>query len=445
MDHLHDKLRKYVSEDITPMHMPGHKRNPEMIDPCFSKDITEIRGFDNLHDPHGVIKDLEEAAASIWNASGALLSVNGATAPILSAMMAASSRGKILIASNCHISVWHALELSGVDFKIIDPDTDPGFPFCLETDPIKLDSILNDDPDIRTVVITSPTYEGIISDIESLARVAHSHNAALIVDEAHGAHLGLNEYFPASSVADVVIKSIHKTLHAPTQTAVLLTYSDRIKLSVLKHYMDIFVSSSPSYILMDGISSAIYSVKDDPLITKPWADALRNCRDILKKELQHLKMFDRKGIDPSKLVIISGGVINGNSLSDMLRSEKIEIEASFDTHIIAMTGIGDTYSSLERFTSALIKIDRSLTGKIDEAFDPAIPGSGLEMSLNISKAVTLPRESVPVRDSIGRVSSSYVFKYPPGIPILIPGQKITADRADLCGKEELEVLSNPFN
>ena len=213
----------------------------------------------------------------------------------------------------------------------------------------------------------------------------------------------------------------------------------------LKHYMDIFVSSSPSYILMDGISSAIYSVKEDPLITKPWADALRNCRDILKKELQHLKMFDRKGIDPSKLVIISGGVINGNLLSDMLRSEKVEIEASFDTHIIAMTGIGDTYSSLERFTSALIKIDRSLTGKIDEAFDPAIPGSGLEMSLNISKAVTLPRESVPVRDSIGRVSSSYVFKYPPGIPILIPGQKITADRADLCGKEELEVLSNPFN
>ena len=192
MSRLEDNLRNNADSGVIPMHMPGHKRNTDFVPSYLREDITEIDGFDNLHAPTGVLKDIETDAASIWGASSCVMSVNGATALLLSALMAASSRGKILIASNCHVAVWHALELIDAPFAVINPSSSPELPFCLDVSPDMIASVLDEDPSIKSVVITTPTYEGVVSDVASIVSVAHSRDVAVIVDEAHGAHFAFS-------------------------------------------------------------------------------------------------------------------------------------------------------------------------------------------------------------------------------------------------------------
>ncbi len=430
MTRLEDALKEYAASGALPMHMPGHKRNPGLVPSYLLNDITEITGFDNLHAPSGVLKSLEVDAAALWGAKSAVLSVNGATAPILASIMAASSLGKILIASNCHISVWHALELAGCDYSIIDPDTDPDVPFFMSVDASKVEAALASDPAIKAIVITSPSYEGIVSDVAAVVKAAHAHGVAVIVDESHGSHFGLNDYFPATSVADVVIKSIHKTLHSPTQTALLLTYSDMIREDLIRHYMNIFESSSPSYILMSGIDRVVRDLKEDSGITNAWVDALKSCRGMLRDGLQHLKLYEHEGADPSKLVILTAGVVSGQTLFELLQEKGVECEVSYETHLIAMTGIGDNEESLGRFAEALVAIDAALEGEVVSCPCP-YPSSAPVIATTVTEAVRAEFEEVPVSECEGRVSASYVFKYPPGIPVLIPGQVITGDRAAL--------------
>ena len=441
MDRLEDQLNSYTDKNIIPMHMPGHKRNTGLVPMYLQNDITEIEGFDDLHRPSGILKKLEEDAASVWGAGAAVVSVNGATAPILAAVNAAACRGKMLIASNCHISVWHGLEISRSDLAVVNPERDPRLPFFVGIDPGKIRSVLESDPSIRTVVITSPTYEGVVSDTRAIYDSCKEHDAALIVDESHGAHFGLNGYFPGTSYADVVIKSIHKTLHAPTQTALLLSYSDRISLRLIRHYMDVFESSSPSYILMSGVSRVVCDLLGNPGITDPWAGALKECRRRLGTELKHLKLADVPVSDPSKIVILTGGAINGSELTSLLRARGVETEASFDTYIIAMTGIGDTAESLTAFADILTDIDRGLEGTADQSFELLYPEGGVDLAVPLYEAASSEdTEQLPADQCTGRVSASYVFRYPPGIPVLIPGQKITGNLLSLVPDGTLTVL-----
>ena len=301
--------------------------------------------------------------------------------------------------------------------------------------------MLQKDPSIKTVVITSPTYEGVVSDVDKIMEIVHEEGASLIVDSAHGSHFGIHDSFPKTPAADVVIKSIHKTLHAPTQTALLLMYSDTIKEETIRHYMDIFESSSPSYILTAGVSRVIYDLIEKPDITYAWTGALKKCRKKISKELTHLKLYDDKASDPSKLVILTGGVMDGNELEEALRSRKIEIEASFKTHIIAMTGIGDDEKSLLYFADQLIDIDRGLLGTASATYENVCPGTPINLLMSIKDAVNAESTRIPKDDCMGRISASYVFKYPPGIPILIPGQCITGDRLALVSDELLSVVS----
>jgi len=432
MTNLDGKLKNYVASGVTPMHMPGHKRNPEFINPGFECDITEIDGFDNLHNAKGVIRDIEQDAAKLWGAKDAVISVNGATALILSVVCAASVRenSKLLIASNCHLSVWHALELTGVPFVTVNPTADKSAPFFLDITADAIKEKLDEDPQIRAIVLTSPTYEGIVSDTAAIYDIASEKGVLLIIDESHGAHFGLNEAFPGTAKADVVIKSCHKTLHTPTQTAILLGLTDKADMELIRHYMDIFETSSPSYVLMAGISRAINDLNSDPDLTQTWTCALMACRKRLGQELKHLRLFENEHAEPSKLVILTGGVTDGNELASRLRDNKIEIEAAFKTHIIAMTGIGDTEESLTKFADALIDIDKPLTGEVAGNFEFAIPTDETQMAMPISTAVTGAKETVPLSAAEGKISAGYIFNYPPGIPILIPGQKITKVRLE---------------
>ena len=310
-DSLEKKLQAYAESDAYAFHMPGHKR---VMDPlggqAMKLDITEIDGFDNLHDAEGVLRDEMEAAAEMYGAQETLFSVNGSTCALLAAISAAVPRGgTILIERACHMAVYHAAYLRELKVLYVEE-------VCSGAagDNIRCDAI----------VITSPTYEGAVKDVRAWAVFAHAHNASLIVDEAHGAHLGFHPYFPESAVrcgADVVVQSTHKTLPAMTQTALLHNVSGRVSSRRLHFFMDIYETSSPSYVLMASITSALRLVREQGAeLFEAYARRLQRVR----RELCDLRHFRLAGgenavigpedgmlpypvgtrMDPGKLVLV---------------------------------------------------------------------------------------------------------------------------------------------
>jgi len=436
---LHEKLAGYVEGTIIPMHMPGGKRR---VGRYSHEDITEIEGFDNLHTPTGVIKDLEERLAGIWKADEAFISVNGATAMIEAAICAAlryHPEGKVLTASNSHLSVWHGIEMSGAMHAVIEPECKDGVPFAVEIDPGKIGQILDGDKDIRAVVITSPTYEGVVSDTAAIYEITKKHDCTLITDCAHGAHLGTDGYWGPDMCGDLVIKSTHKTLSSPTQTAVMLKYSDRVSTEDIRHYIDIFESTSPSYLLMAGLSEMAELLGREEC-QNDWKAGVDLAAEMLKN-LKNISLVSFGNSDPSKFVLLC----KGKEVSRILRDEYgIETEAAFDTHIIAMTGIGDNEETLRRFAEAVLKIDQDHPELApSEGVSTATYGHTSNMPLG--KIARMRQEIIPACDSEGRISGAFIYSYPPGIPVLIPGDVITSDMAkDLpvkYGASEIRVVA----
>ena len=412
---------------MLPMHMPGHKRNPDLAGPALAGDITEIDGFDDLHDPKGLIKETEDLAAGIYGAARAYLSVNGSTALLESAICACSSRGsRFLFSSNSHISIWHGAEINGLDPVICPVACEDCIPFPSGTDISEFERLLDSDPDIKLALITTPTYEGALTDTSGIRAVLNERGGILIADCSHGAHLGLDPYFPSRPDADIVIMSTHKTLHSPTQTAVMAVYSDKVSDRMIRHFLSIFESSSPSYILMGGISKALGDIAGTPGIFDGWTSGLSSARACLSG-LQKLSLWEGTDADPSKLVILTNGYLTGPQLAQILREQyHIETEAAFPCHIIAMTGIGDTPDTLRRFCDAVLKIDAELSEKKGIAEIPVLPSGSPLMELTISEALCRESLLIPLSEAEGKTAAEYIFPYPPGIPAVIPGQKITS-------------------
>ena len=228
---LEQKLNELEQSDIYPFHMPGHKRAFLPFANPYAIDITEIEGFDNLHHATGILQEAQQKAADLYGAQKTYYLVNGSTCGLLAAISAAVPRGgKILVARNCHKAVYHAMYLRQLVPVYLYPE-DTAYGIQGQVTPQMVQKQLKQTPDIRAVVITSPTYDGVVSDIQSIADIVHAYGIPLIVDEAHGAHFGFSPEFPENATrlgADAVIMSVHKTLPAFTQTALLHLCSDRI-------------------------------------------------------------------------------------------------------------------------------------------------------------------------------------------------------------------------
>ena len=233
---LLELLQDYSRNNALAMHMPGHKRNtslaPYLEALGAALDITEISGFSNLHDPDGALAERMKDAAALWGSKRAWWLIGGSTAGLLAAIDAATQTGdKVLIARNCHKSVYNACMLCRLETAYIQPSLFPGHSFADCITPEQVEAALLENADTRLVVLTSPTYEGLRSNLPAISEIVHRHGAVLLVDEAHGAHLGLSKFFPASAVtlgADIVVQSLHKTLPSLTQTAMLHLCSDRV-------------------------------------------------------------------------------------------------------------------------------------------------------------------------------------------------------------------------
>lgn len=444
---LFDKLKNYSESDAYPMHMPGHKRNGELLpkELPVKYDITEIDGFDNLHEPTSILKKAQERAALLFGAKHTFFSVNGSSGGILAAirtcaLMHHDKTVRALIHRGCHKSVYNALELCSIDpVYISSPLTDSPFIFA-SIDPKEIENAFLENPDISFVVITSPTYEGVVSDIESIAKIVHKNGALLIVDEAHGSHFNFSDFFPKSAVlcgADIVIQSVHKTLPAMTQTALVHICSDRVDTKALQRQLSIFQTSSPSYILMSSIDSCVslLAQKSDILFSE-YKGRLEDFYE-KAKGLKNLKVMPYRDIDgvfardTSKIVIDSSLTdISGSELSDILRHRfKIECEMSQTTYVLAMTSVCDTDEGFSRLLNALFEIDQ----KLIRAASPEKVKLITEIPkrrFSISKALSLPSKQVLIKDACGCVSSDYMWAYPPGIPLIVPGEIISKELAE---------------
>ncbi len=437
------KLSELLSENAKtgkyPMHMPGHKRNIQeargtLSASLFPYDITEIEGFDDLHDAHGVLAEIEHDAASLYRARAAHILVGGSTCGILASVRAATHRGdKMLVMRASHRSVYHAIELCGLSPVYMLPELEENGLVSSIT-PEQVEEAFLQNEDISAVLVTSPTYEGVVSDIEGIADVAHKHGATLIVDSAHGAHRGLfgNAFGTQESCgyksADLIVLSLHKTLPSLTQTALLLSNLGKEKEKELCRQLAIFQTSSPSYILMASVDDCLGMLTDE--MFESWKGRLLALRDSFS-ELKALTLVSQKDTfydyDISKLVISTRGTnMTGEWLSEILRRCEIEPEMIGCDYAVLMTSPLDTQDGYDLVRNALFYAD-SLAQRTDIKAPPMPIYTIPPRVFTPSEAVEMAGEEIPVTDAEGRISLSYIWAYPPGIPLIAPGELATRE------------------
>lgn len=448
---MYNALLEYGKSDMYPFHMPGHKRNVCGVNP-YSYDITEIDGFDNLHEPEDMIADELERARRIYGTKKTYFLVNGSTCGILSAICALTYKGdKFLAARNCHKAVYNGIYMNELEPVYIYPEYLKKLGISGVIKPEDVEKCLNENPDIKVVMITSPTYEGIVSDVEKIAEIVHQRNGILIVDEAHGAHFFLNDLlseqnhkreFPESAVnyADVVIQSVHKTLPAMTQTALLHICSDRVSQERIERYLKIYQSSSPSYVLMASIVNS-YDIleKSGKELVEKYLENLKWFYEEVQK-LHYIKVFTKEDFedyrwDISKIIISARDAgFNGTYIYDKLREDyRIQLEMCAGDYCLAMTSVMDTREGFERLQRALLEIDNEISELIENRvihelnsnvtenqIDAKLPVA--EIKRNLFDALNDEKEFVKLEDALGRVSADFIHLYPPGIPLIAPGE-----------------------
>lgn len=484
---LYQSLREYAAGDVYPCHMPGHKRNPDAgeMAALFDIDITEIEGFDNLHHAEGILKEAQERANRLYGAEETFFLVNGSTGGILAAVMTAAKPGEeILIARNCHRSVYHAALMQNLKVHYYQPKLIEAYDICDGVNAEEIGKLLDAHPAVKAVVITSPTYEGIISDVAGIAAVVHARDKILIVDGAHGAHLGLfrkaddaarfNEtcrqdgaavclgalFDAAAAGADLVIHSLHKTLPSPTQTALLHVNGRRADRDRLRGYLAMVQSSSPSYVLMAGMDACVRFLEKEGQERFAFFREQREIFHQKTKNLQHIRIgemtdvsqnsYASAGWDMGKILIsVKDAGMTGKQLTDELRDVyHIELEMAAATYGLALMTLMDTVEGWQRLADALLRIDdriekerggeksRRGSGAVFEAAPREVrtpeneSGKGAaadipETVMTLAQAFHSGSEEVSLRAATGRVSAGFICLYPPGIPLAAPGERLT--------------------
>ena len=429
MTSIYEKLKQLKGKEDYPFHMPGHKRNlkrDSLLDEIAKIDITEITGFDDLHHPEDMIREFMDDLKQIYGTKESYLLINSSTAGNLAAIAALCNIGdKILISRNCHKSVYHAIELLGLEPLYVYPEID-AYGICQGITKEQIEEIIKKESGIKAVVLVSPTYEGRISDIRGISEILHKDRIPLIVDEAHGAHFIYHEDFPESAVsegADIVIQSLHKTLPAFTQTGLLHLCTDCISREIMQKKLSIFQSSSPSYILMASIEECIHMCKENRGYFQQYCDQLW----ILRKKLEKLKYIKLVPTDDiGKLVFsVKNTTISGQELFKKLRDKyHLELEMSELYYVIAMTSLCDTQEGYDRLFQALMEIDQEIDQKQSSNDLQQINFHENKKAMNPEEATRRNRKTIDYKQAKNRIAAEFVFLYPPGIPLLVPGEII---------------------
>lgn len=428
---LTDQLKENRESDVYPFHMPGHKRKITGEDP-YGYDITEICGFDDLHNTCGVLESLRERIAGEYLADMAWVLVNGSSSGVMAAVSSCVRPGeKILMARNCHKSAYNAVMLRGIRTEYIYPQTDPKTGISLGINPKDVDLILKNNREIKAVLITSPTYEGVISDVKAIADTVHRYGVILITDCAHGAHLGLDTQKTVNPIAcgsDIVVMSLHKTLPAMTQTAVLCARGNLVDYEALDRYFDIYTSTSPSYVLMSSVEKCFDIIDNGGL--QMWEKYYKMVGDFRQqcKKLKNLYLWknDEYNYDEGKIVIATDRAgTDGHMLMNTLR-ERYHLEPEMESaeYVLAMTSCCDDEKGFERLQKALSEIDEEILPE-EKNLSWAVPETSKKYEA--FETEYMKKKYVSIEEAKGMVSASYIYAYPPGIPWIVPGEIITEE------------------
>ena len=435
-------LLEHAEAQPVSYHMPGHKGSAlyrrlgygRWLDNFMDCDINEIPGADNLFQAEDVLKDIQDRYAKLYDARNSYLLINGTSGGLIAAILAAVPAGKkLLMAKNCHKSIFNALTLGNIEPVYLHPEIDEEYGITGAINPEEVEKLLAENYDAEAVILPSPNYYGICSDIEAIAEIVHKAGKVLIVDQAHGAHLhffhkyGAGAGMPKSaemSGADIVVGSTHKTLASMTQSAVLNLCSDRVDRYVLEDKLQAVQSTSPSYILMSSLDiNAEILEKHGQELMRKWRDNLDWFYSEAAK-IKSLNIMKTAMMDDTKINLDMGAYgITGGQLEKLLMEKNIYTELNTGDILMCMTGIGNTRSDFEKLLKALEEIaaECGIAEKSKTRNKVVIPKGGR------MHPVPKYKEYVKLEDAAGRVCAGSIIPYPPGIPFVCPGEEISGE------------------
>jgi len=445
---IYEGLVKLRKKRIVPFDVPGHKRgrgNPELVEllgeKCVGIDVNSMKPLDNLGHPISIIREAEELAAEAFGAAHAFLMIGGTTSSVQTMILSTCKSGdKIILPRNVHKSAINALVLCGAIPIYIEMSVDPKIGIALGLENERVAHAIQEHPDAKAILINNPTYYGICSDLKGLTEMAHAAGMKVLVDEAHGAHLHFTDKLPLSAMdagADMSAVSMHKSGGSLTQSSLLLV-GDQMNPEYVRQIINLTQSTSASYLLM---SSLDVSRRNLALRGKESFEKVIELSEYARREINAIggyyayskELVDGVSVcdfDVTKLSVYTQGIgLTGIEVYDLLRDEyDIQIEFGDIGNILAYISIGDRIQDIERLVGALADIKRlySRDGKDLIAGEYIQP----ELVLSPQEAFYAERRSLTLDESVGQVCGEFVMCYPPGIPILAPGERITREIVD---------------
>ncbi|MBO8169628.1 MAG: aminotransferase class I/II-fold pyridoxal phosphate-dependent enzyme [Thermoanaerobacteraceae bacterium] len=446
---IFDAIKEYINQGTIPFHVPGHKQGkglPEFTQfvgqSVMSMDLTCMPGLDNICNPKGSIKEAEELAAEVYQADRAFFLTNGTTSGIQAMIMAVCQPGdKIILPRNAHKSAIGGLILSGAEPVYIEPQLQRDFGISMGVTPKQVERALQQHPDAKVVFVINPNYYGTASDLKRIVEIAHAAGVPVIVDEAHGAHLYFSEELPVSAMeagADLAATSTHKLAGSLTQSSILLLREGLINPQHVKAVLNLGQTTSPSYILLASLDVARkqMALKGKQLV-KDTLEKTRWLRQRLSKMGLRLLGEDLVGqpgchdFDITKVTINVKDIgMSGYEMEYVLRNKyRIQVELSDLYNVIILMSIGDTWDNIYKLVAAVEEITAQRTQSNVVRHLPPLP--------EIPKLSVLPREAfysqtrvIPLSEAEGEISAESIMAYPPGIPLVCPGEVITRELID---------------
>lgn len=457
-DDLHmpllEAMLKYKAEDIYPLHTPGHKGGRGMAEALRSElgtsvpmDVSLMSELDDIHEPTMYIKEAQELAAKTYGSDTCFWAVNGTSQAIHAMLMTALQPGeKLLLPRNAHRSVAGGLILGGIEVAYLEPEYSEAFGIQLQVTPEAVRSALDADAAIKAVLLTSPNYYGIAAKVAEIAEVCHTRGVVLLVDEAHGPHLGFSELLPKSALqqgADACAQSTHKIVGAMTQCSMVHFQGKRLDLQRAADVMSILTTTSPNYFLMASLDAARAQLQAHGAVMSELAyEAAQRLRKLCK-EFAGLRVMEQQDcggleLDMTKVTIsFADWGISGVEAGDIFRSFKVAVELVDSENVLFLVTYADMdggfADGLARIRSALEYMSKNKRPRQEHTQATRVPGTEAVMSLR--QVFNSPKESVLLEESAGRICAEQVSFYPPGIPVLLPGERITKEIVDYCQRQ----------
>lgn len=445
---IYEALEKFRKKRVVPFDVPGHKRgrgNPELVEllgeKCVGLDVNSMKPLDNLCHPVSVIREAEELAADAFGAEHAFLMIGGTTSAVQSMILSVCKAGdKIILPRNVHKSVINALVICGAVPVYVEPKVNDQIGIALGIETAPLEQIIRENPDAVAVLVNNPTYYGICSDLRSIVKLAHSCGIQVFVDEAHGTHLYFGDYLPVSGMeagADYAAVSMHKSGGSLTQSSLLLT-NNGVNADYVRQIINLTQTTSASYLLLSSLDisrrnlalrgrDSFAKVVQMAEYARSEINAIGGFYAYSKELVNGSSIFD---YDVTKLSVHTQGIgLTGIEVYDLLRDEyDIQIEFGDIGNILAYISIGDRIRDIERLVGALADIKRLY----ERDGSDLVSGEYIQPQVEMSpqKAFYSDKISLPIERTEGMICGEFVMCYPPGIPILAPGEKISREIID---------------